>query len=76
MWRRNIAAALCLVLDLPASMDGCRLKVLAAAPLILPSERNLEAAGLSIDQAVSRLLKVGQAEKAASLAVLTVLIIL
>ncbi len=43
--------------------------------VVLPSNTNLEAAGLGIAQAAARLLRLGQAEEAASLASLTVQLI-
>ena len=57
-----------------ASLTGTPAKALVPY-VVLPSERNLEAAGLGIAQAASRLLKLGQAEEAASLAALTVQLI-
>ena len=58
------------------------LSALSAAPaqalvpyVVLPSEQNLEGAGLGIAQAAARLLRIGQAEDAARLAALTVQLI-
>jgi len=58
------------------------LSALSAAPahalvpyVVVPSERNLEGAGLGIAQAAARLLRLGQAEDAARLAALTVQLI-
>ncbi len=58
------------------------LSALSAAParalvpyVVVPSEQNLEGAGLGIAQAAARLLRIGQAEDAARLAALTVQLI-
>jgi tetratricopeptide (TPR) repeat protein len=58
------------------------LSALSAAParalvpyVVVPSEQNLEGAGLGIAQAAARLLRLGQAEDAARLAALTVQLI-
>ena len=58
------------------------LSVLSATParalvpyVVVPSEQNLEGAGLGIAQAAARLLRLGQAEDAARLAALTVQLI-
>ena len=69
-WLKVLAAAPLMV----ASLTGGPAKALVPY-VVVPSERKLEAAGLGIAQAASRLLKLGQAEEAASLAALTVQLI-
>ena len=69
-WLKVLAAAPLML----ASLTGGPAKALVPY-VVLSSERNLEAAGLGIAQAASRLLKLGQAEEAASLAALTVQLI-
>ena len=69
-WLKVLVAAPLMV----ASLTGGPAKALVPY-VVVPSERKLEAAGLGIAQAASRLLKLGQAEEAASLAALTVQLI-
>ncbi len=69
-WLKVLAAAPMML----ASLTGGPAKALVPY-VVLPSERNLDAGGLGIAQAASQLLKLGQAEEAASLAALTVQLI-
>jgi len=81
-WLRSLAAAPLLLGSLTALGGAAALGIAAAAParalvpyVLVPSEPNLEGAGLGIAQAAARLLRLGQAEDAARLAALVVQLI-
>ena len=66
-WLRTLAAAPLMLSALTAAPARALVPYVA-----VPSEQNLEGAGLGIAQAAARLLRIGQAEEAARLAALTV----
>ena len=69
-WLRTLAAAPLMLSALTAAPARALVPYVA-----VPSEQNLEGAGLGIAQAAARLLRIGQAEEAARLAALTVQLI-
>ena len=78
-WLRSLAAAPLMLGSLMAGATVTSLGLMAPTParalvpyVLLPSEINLEGAGLGIAQAAARLLRLGQAEEAARLAALVV----
>ena len=81
-WLKSLAAAPLMVGSLIAGTSAAALTMAAPAParalvpyVLVPSEANLEGAGLGIAQAAARLLRLGQAEDAARLAALVVQLI-
>ncbi|MFM7652417.1 MAG: tetratricopeptide repeat protein [Vulcanococcus sp.] len=81
-WLRSLAAAPLMLGGLLAGVGSAALSLTAPTParalvpyVLMPSEANLEGAGLGIAQAAARLLRLGQAEDAARLAALVVQLI-
>ena len=81
-WLRSLAAAPLMLGSLLAAAGVTTLNLAAPSParalvpyVLVPSEANLEGAGLGIAQAAARLLRLGQAEDAARLAALVVQLI-
>ena len=81
-WLRSLAAAPLMIGSLLAGVGSTALSLAAPTParalvpyVLVPSEVNLEGAGLGIAQAAARLLRLGQAEDAARLAALVVQLI-
>jgi tetratricopeptide (TPR) repeat protein len=81
-WLSSLAAAPLIVGSLVAGAGATALGLTAPTParalvpyVLVPSEANLEGAGLGIAQAAARLLRLGQAEDAARLAALVVQLI-